>query len=267
MSQKTPQCSALDQSELDPPPGRCQVDRPAKAAPGCRSTAECAQRNGEAASSSPESGSLNGDGKRGGKSRRRKKRSSNPESRPDGKADVNAEAEEKPDKRAGRPPPDPRAELTGLKSECAHVWLQRGVYERAESLYQCWLTGSSQPTAESNRSPPAPGSTGVNVSRTVELLPQRERANCRGPLHGPATPAQWDDETDMVKLEECVRSVAVDGLLWGTSKLVPVGYGIQKLQISCVVEDDKVGTDILEEEITKFEDYIQSVDVAAFNKI
>ncbi|XP_031138274.1 eukaryotic translation elongation factor 1 delta b (guanine nucleotide exchange protein) isoform X3 [Sander lucioperca] len=77
----------------------------------------------------------------------------------------------------------------------------------------------------------------------------------------------WDDETDMVKLEECVRSVQADGLLWGTSKLVPVGYGIKKLQIACVVEDDKVGTDMLEEEITKFEDYIQSVDVAAFNKI
>uniref|UniRef100_A0A3Q4BA34 Uncharacterized protein n=1 Tax=Mola mola TaxID=94237 RepID=A0A3Q4BA34_MOLML len=77
----------------------------------------------------------------------------------------------------------------------------------------------------------------------------------------------WDDETDMVKLEECVRSVQMDGLLWGASKLVPVGYGIKKLQINCVVEDDKVGTDILEEEITKFEDYVQSVDVAAFNKI
>ncbi|XP_016897564.1 eukaryotic translation elongation factor 1 delta b (guanine nucleotide exchange protein) [Cynoglossus semilaevis] len=77
----------------------------------------------------------------------------------------------------------------------------------------------------------------------------------------------WDDETDMVKLEECVRSIQTDGLLWGTSKLVPVGYGIKKLQIACVVEDDKVGTDLLEEEITKFEDFVQSVDVAAFNKI
>lgn len=77
----------------------------------------------------------------------------------------------------------------------------------------------------------------------------------------------WDDETDMGKLEECVRSVQVDGLLWGTSKLVPVGYGIKKLQIACVVEDDKVGTDLLEEEITKFDDFVQSVDIAAFNKI
>ncbi|XP_055008165.1 eukaryotic translation elongation factor 1 delta a (guanine nucleotide exchange protein) isoform X2 [Boleophthalmus pectinirostris] len=77
----------------------------------------------------------------------------------------------------------------------------------------------------------------------------------------------WDDETDMSEMEKCVRSIEMDGLLWGASKLVPVGYGIKKLQINCVVEDDKVGTDILEEEITKFEDYVQSVDVAAFNKI
>ncbi|XP_029302793.1 phenylalanine--tRNA ligase beta subunit [Cottoperca gobio] len=77
----------------------------------------------------------------------------------------------------------------------------------------------------------------------------------------------WDDETDMAKLEECVRSVGMDGLLWGQSKLLPVGYGIKKLQIGCVVEDDKVGTDLLEEAITAFEDYVQSVDVAAFNKI
>ncbi|KAM3927814.1 elongation factor 1-delta isoform 3-T3 [Leptodactylus fuscus] len=77
----------------------------------------------------------------------------------------------------------------------------------------------------------------------------------------------WDDETDMAKLEECVRTVQMDGLLWGSSKLVPVGYGIKKLQIQCVVEDDKVGTDLLEEEITKFEDYVQSVDIAAFNKV
>ncbi|XP_071348076.1 eukaryotic translation elongation factor 1 delta a (guanine nucleotide exchange protein) isoform X6 [Trachinotus anak] len=68
----------------------------------------------------------------------------------------------------------------------------------------------------------------------------------------------WDDETDMAQLEECVRSVQMDGLLWGASKLVPVGYGIKKLQINCVVEDDKVGTDILEEEITKFEDFVSN---------
>merc|ERR1712141_881751 len=58
----------------------------------------------------------------------------------------------------------------------------------------------------------------------------------------------WDDETDMKKLEECVRSVQTDGMKWGASKLVPLAYGIKKLQILVVVEDDKVGTDYLEEE-------------------
>jgi len=77
----------------------------------------------------------------------------------------------------------------------------------------------------------------------------------------------WDDETDMKELEKCVRSVIMDGLLWGTSKLVPVGYGIKKLQIATVVEDDKVSVDELVEKIQEFEDFIQSVDIAAFNKI
>jgi len=77
----------------------------------------------------------------------------------------------------------------------------------------------------------------------------------------------WDDETDMVELERQVRKIETDGLLWGAGKLVAVGYGIKKLQICCVVEDDKVGTDFLEEQITSLEDFVQSVDVVAFNKI
>ncbi|KAK2169273.1 hypothetical protein NP493_1197g00015 [Ridgeia piscesae] len=77
----------------------------------------------------------------------------------------------------------------------------------------------------------------------------------------------WDDETDMVALEKCVRSIEMDGLLWGASKLVPVGYGIKKLQISCVVEDDKVSMDDVEEQILAHEDFIQSMDIVVFNKI
>lgn len=77
----------------------------------------------------------------------------------------------------------------------------------------------------------------------------------------------WDDETDMKKMEEIVRKIEMDGLLWGASKLVPVGYGINKLQIMCVIEDDKVSIDLLTEQIQENEDYVQSVDIAAFNKI
>ncbi|XP_062520652.1 elongation factor 1-delta-like [Corticium candelabrum] len=78
----------------------------------------------------------------------------------------------------------------------------------------------------------------------------------------------WSDETDMKVVEASVRSITRDGLVWGASKLVEVGYGIKKLQIGCVVEDEKIGIEDLSEEITtEFEDNVQSVDVAAFNKI
>jgi len=77
----------------------------------------------------------------------------------------------------------------------------------------------------------------------------------------------WDDETDMKDMETRVRTIQMDGLVWGASKLVPVGYGIKKLQIMCVVEDEKVSIDLLTETIQDFEDIVQSVDVAAFNKI
>ncbi|CAG4964924.1 probable elongation factor 1-delta isoform X1 [Colias croceus] len=77
----------------------------------------------------------------------------------------------------------------------------------------------------------------------------------------------WDDETDMKAMEEAVRKIETDGLLWGAAKLVPLAFGIHKLQISCVVEDDKVSVDWLTEEIEKIEDFVQSVDIAAFNKV
>ncbi|PQM34730.1 elongation factor 1-delta 2 [Prunus yedoensis var. nudiflora] len=52
----------------------------------------------------------------------------------------------------------------------------------------------------------------------------------------------WDDETNMKKLEEAVRSVHMEGLHWGASKLVAVGYGIKKLQIMLTIVDDLPST-------------------------
>jgi translation elongation factor EF-1beta len=83
----------------------------------------------------------------------------------------------------------------------------------------------------------------------------------------------------MAELEAQVRTIEMEGLLWGTGKLVAIGYGIKKLQViklifsfldnflTCVIVDDLVSTDLLEEKITDFEDFVQSVDVVAFNKI
>ncbi|WVY91030.1 hypothetical protein V8G54_036544 [Vigna mungo] len=75
----------------------------------------------------------------------------------------------------------------------------------------------------------------------------------------------WDDETDMKKLEEAVRSVEMPGLLWGA-----LGYGIKKLQIMMTIVDDLVSVDTLIEERLTVEpcnEYIQSCDIVAFNKI
>lgn len=106
----------------------------------------------------------------------------------------------------------------------------------------------------------------------------------------------WGDETDMNEMESKVRSIQQDGLVWGAckffffytlsfclyekklwinttnilsfaAKLVPVGYGINKLQIMCVIEDEKVSVDLLMDQIQEFEDLVQSVDIASFNKI
>nr|AQS22655.1 elongation factor 1-delta [Pseudodiaptomus poplesia] len=77
----------------------------------------------------------------------------------------------------------------------------------------------------------------------------------------------WDDETDMNEMLKAVKTIEKDGLTWGANKLVPVGYGINKLQIMCVVEDEKVSLEELSEQIEAFEDYVQSVDIAAMNKI
>ena len=90
---------------------------------------------------------------------------------------------------------------------------------------------------------------------------------------------------------ECAKSIEKEGLVWGAHKLVPVGYGIKKvsrtivtlnvtnafvhgislfrfqLQLMCVVEDEKVSIDELQEQIAEFEDYVQSCDVASMSKI
>jgi elongation factor 1-beta len=67
----------------------------------------------------------------------------------------------------------------------------------------------------------------------------------------------------MAALEAAVRGVEKDGLVWGASKLVPVGFGIKKLQINLVVEDEKISLDELQEELQGFEEWVQSTDIVS----
>jgi elongation factor 1-beta len=76
-----------------------------------------------------------------------------------------------------------------------------------------------------------------------------------------------DDETDMEQLKANVLAIQQDGLVWGGSKLVAVGFGIKKLQLNVVIEDDKVSLDDLQAKIEEDEDHVQSTDVAAMQKL
>lgn len=71
----------------------------------------------------------------------------------------------------------------------------------------------------------------------------------------------------MDKMHAAVRTIEMEGLTWGAGKFVPIGYGIRKLQIVATIVDDLVSVDDLQERIQAFEDLVQSVDIAAFNKL
>uniref|UniRef100_A0AAQ5X9K7 Elongation factor 1-beta n=1 Tax=Amphiprion ocellaris TaxID=80972 RepID=A0AAQ5X9K7_AMPOC len=82
---------------------------------------------------------------------------------------------------------------------------------------------------------------------------------------GSAPTADDDDDDDDIDLFGSDNEEDAEAARLKEQRLAE--YAAKKLQIGCVVEDDKVGTDILEEHITAFEDFVQSMDVAAFNKI
>jgi len=79
----------------------------------------------------------------------------------------------------------------------------------------------------------------------------------------------FDDETDLDALAAKIKAeIAMDGLVWGQKhEKKPLAFGIFKLVITAVVEDEKVSTDDLTEKIEEYDDEVQSVDIAAFNKL
>lgn len=77
----------------------------------------------------------------------------------------------------------------------------------------------------------------------------------------------WEAETDLVQLREMILAIQKPGLVWGQIETVPLAYGVCKLVVKCVVEDEAVSVDDLCEEISQFDDFVQSVDITSFNKL
>jgi len=121
------------------------------------------------------------------------------------------------------------------------------------------------------------GSSDEEVDEEKEALTKKRLEEYAAKKAGKTKPAAksvvtmevkpWDDTTDMAQLEKNVRAIEKDGLVWGASTLVAVGFGIKKLQINLVVEDEKVSLDELQQEIECDEDHVQSTDIAAMQKL
>ena len=80
----------------------------------------------------------------------------------------------------------------------------------------------------------------------------------------------FEMEQDLEALSKEVFKIEMDGLVWNKEpKFVEVAFGMKKLQVGCVIEDDKVLTDDLFELIEKIGtgEEIQSLDIASMQKL
>jgi glutathione S-transferase/translation elongation factor EF-1beta len=79
----------------------------------------------------------------------------------------------------------------------------------------------------------------------------------------------YEEEFDLDALwEKIQKEVVIEGLVWNPNpKKIPVVGKVFKLQIGCVVEDDKVATDDIFDKITAWEDDVQSIDIVSFQKL
>eukprot|EP00760_Papus_ankaliazontas_P028621 PhM_4_TR3811/c0_g1_i2/m.92011/K03232/EEF1B; elongation factor 1-beta len=77
----------------------------------------------------------------------------------------------------------------------------------------------------------------------------------------------WDDQVDLEALWAKYQAIERDGLVWGSHRLNPIAFGLKKLTIMIVIEDDKITGDEIEEMLMQFEDEVQSMDIQAWNKI
>jgi len=77
-----------------------------------------------------------------------------------------------------------------------------------------------------------------------------------------------EEEQDLDKLAAKIFAIEKDGLTWNKNYKKPeVAFGIKMLEMVCVVEDLKVSTDELFDEISIWEDEVQSVDMVSMQKI
>ena len=77
----------------------------------------------------------------------------------------------------------------------------------------------------------------------------------------------YEQETDLQELFTKIKGIEMDGLVWNNEpKIIPVAFGMNKLQVGCVVEDEKISLDDIYEKIEDWEE-VQSTDTVSFQKL
>lgn len=78
----------------------------------------------------------------------------------------------------------------------------------------------------------------------------------------------WEQEQDLEVLSKQIKAIEMDGLVWKEEIKTPViAFGMRKLVMGLVVEDEKVSVEDVIDKIQAMEDVVQSVDIASFGKI
>ena len=78
----------------------------------------------------------------------------------------------------------------------------------------------------------------------------------------------WEADQDLEALaKKIISTIKKDGLSWNTGyKLEEVAFGVKKLIIAFLAEDDKCSVQEIVDELESWENDIQSVEVVSFNK-
>ena len=77
----------------------------------------------------------------------------------------------------------------------------------------------------------------------------------------------YESDADWDAMATKIRQIKMDGLVWmDTHNIVEIAFGMKKLRMTMLIEDEKIQTDDVFELIEAWEEEVQSVDIAAMAK-
>ena len=78
----------------------------------------------------------------------------------------------------------------------------------------------------------------------------------------------WESDQDLDALALKIQTLKMEGLQWKSEyKLQEVAFGVKKIIIGMIVEDEIVSVDDVIDKLQAWEDEVQSVDILSFNKL